>query len=69
MQVILTLLDHIRHFETRIHWLKDALADPHRAESDIERFEEEIRTAELSLEVYQKALQREQQAEAIRDKT
>jgi hypothetical protein len=55
-----TLQEHILRLELKIQTLCDQLTDPYRTNAERERFQAEIRVAELALAHYRKAYELEQ---------
>lgn len=53
--------DHISHLEQRIEELNKQIMENTRTQNERNRFESEIRAAELALVYYRKALELEQQ--------
>jgi hypothetical protein len=55
-----TLHEHVLHLEHVIQALTDQLTDPRRKPSERDRFNYELRMAEISLRYYRKAFELEQ---------
>ena len=56
-----TLREHITHLENRLKELNRQIMEDRRTQAERNRFESEIRAAELALTYYRKALELKQQ--------